>query len=95
MLEYTSWSSLLTDGENGDAVIAVSDEGEYRLSDLRERAASLAAALSEAGVRTAAVCTDDQRRLLESLAGCFMAGVRVFLPNSFDRSPPGKENAPD
>lgn len=86
MLEYTSWSSLLTDGENGDAVIAVSDEGEYRLSDLRERAASLAAALSEAGVRTAAVCTDDQRRLLESLAGCFMAGVRVFLPNSFDRS---------
>lgn len=36
MLEYTSWSSLLTDGENGDAVIAVSDEGEYRLSDLRK-----------------------------------------------------------
>ena len=40
MLEYRSWSDLLTDGENGDAAIAVSDDGEYTLSDLRERADS-------------------------------------------------------
>ena len=86
MLEYRSWRDLLTDGENGDAAIALSDEGEYTLSDLRERSASVSAALRDAGVRTAAVCTDDQRRLLESLAGCFMAGVHAFLPNSFDRS---------
>lgn len=31
MLEYRSWSDLLTDGENGDAAIAVSDDGEYTL----------------------------------------------------------------
>ena len=86
MLEYRSWRDLLTDGENGDAAIALSDEGEYTLSDLRERSASVSAALRDTGVRTAAVCTDDQRRLLESLAGCFMAGVHAFLPNSFDRS---------
>ena len=86
MLEYRSWSDLLTDGENGDAAIAVSDDGEYTLSDLRERAASVSAALAGAGVRTAAVCTDDFRMFLESLAGCFMAGVHAYLPSSFDRS---------